>query len=495
MTIQKLAARAYRALDRVVLSRLPMVIQRAMVSCILAVAKLAWPNRAWPASAEVFLARRVVKTPGRDRRALPQWAWRDMEELALYVDPLLSPSRYMALSPSAHVMPIHWTQAGEAYYRIRDRIRGLEFDTVLLVPWLMRGGADLAALHHARACHEAFNQRTLVISTEPRESPWATRLPEAVHFLEVGGDLASLSTSMGEPEAVLARLLVQLAPARIHIINSRLAWRTVEKFGLAISQETLIYASLYCDDRGPDGIPEGLAQDYLPTGYRWLDAVITDNTVSPEEWVKTLGVDRRLFHVVHFPAPDPSPLTTHPSARRLLWAGRLERQKRLELLTQAVEATPEFDWDIQGPGPADGKNDATIRLEKLPNAKLHGPYDDFGQIADAGHLAFVYTSAWDGLPNVLLEAASAGLVIIAPDIGGIRDLIPRALLLPAESDADAYAHAIRALSDPLVRKERIDMQKKQLAAFTWDNFVSGLEAIPGYAWRPQGARAPQSAPS
>lgn len=492
---RRVLARAYRVFDRLLLSRLPLRFQRKIVTWMLHLARLASPDRAWPASAEPLLARRIVKIPSRDRRVLPEWARQDMADLALRVDPLLSPARYMAVSPSAYVMPVHWTQPGEGYHRIRERIRVSQVDTVLLVPWLVRGGADLAALHHARACHEMFDQRTLVISTEPGRSPWAGRLPQGVHFLEIGGDLASLSAPMGEPELVLARLLIQLAPARIHIINSRLAWSTVEKFGLAIRQETRIYASLYCDDRGLDGVPEGLAQDYLPTASRWLEAVITDNTVSPEEWVKALGVERRLFHVVHFPRPDGRAAATQPSPQRLLWAGRLVRQKRPELLAAVVEATPEFEWDIHGPPAGANRDDPSVSLEKLPNATLHGPYDDFNQIAQAGHLAFVYTSAWDGLPNVLLEAANAGLAIVAPDIGGIRDLIPRGLLLPADSDADAFARAIRRLSDPHVRSEHIAAQQERLAAFTWDRFVSGLEAIPGYAQGGRGTGGPRGTPA
>lgn len=477
---RRILARAYRIFDRLLLSRLPIRFQRKIVTWILYLARLASPDRTWPASAEPLLVRRIVKAPSRDRRKLPLWARQDMADLALRVDPLLSPARYVAMSPSAYVMPVHWTQPGEVYFRIRERIRISQVDTILLVPWLVRGGADLAALHHARVCQEIFDQRTLVITTEPGTSPWANRLPQGVHLLEIGCDLASLSAPMEEPELVLARLLIQLAPARIHIINSRLAWSTVEKFGLAIRQQTRIYASLYCDDRDLDGVPEGLAQDYLPTASRWLDAVITDNTASPEEWVKTLGVERRLFHVVHFPKPDDRAAATQPSPGRLLWAGRLARQKRPELLAAIVKATPEFEWDIHGPPPAGNKHDPSVLLEKLPNATLHGPYDDFSRVVQAGHLAFVYTSAWDGLPNVLLEAANAGLAIVAPDIGGIRDLIPRGLLLPADSDADAFARAIRGLSDPRIRREHIAAQQERLAAFTWNRFVSGLKAVPGY---------------
>lgn len=481
MIPQHWPSRVYHLFDRMLLPRLPVAMQRFVITCMLAIARHVFPSREWASSPERLLARRDFRRA--TVRGMPDWAHSDMNELALEIDPLLTPEHYLSKRPAAILTPVHWIQAGAAYIRLCEHLEGRQFDTVLLVPWLIRGGADLGALHHARACHEEFGQRTLVIATESRDSPWAARLPNGVHFLEAGHELAALSSLHHEPERVLSRLLIQLAPKRIHIINSELAWRTVGMFGKAIRQKSRIFASLYCDERDAQGRRSGLAQRHLPTAWRELDAIITDNSISPAEWERTLGLDSRLFRVIHFPAPErcvrQDDADDAPSMHRLLWASRLDRQKRPELLLELASRMRDFQWDIHGfPLTDDGRY--VQSLGRLPNVTLHGGYERFQDIVRSDHLAYVYTTAWDGLPNVLLEAAATRLPIIAPDVGGIRDLLPEAALLGATADVEEYSVGIRRLADIRARENHLSMQDDRSRAFTWENFVAGMRELDGY---------------
>lgn len=482
MSLRTLLTRAYRLADRQLFARLPMRWQRALTGVALRAARAAFPAHAWPTSIEPLLVRRLPRPVPARLRKLPDWARADMDDLARSVDPLLSPDQFLATRPDGYLPPIHWAQAGLAYRRLCAQLHGNGYDTVVLVPWLKRGGADLGALHHVRACHEDFNQRTLVIATEPHDSPWATRLPAGVQFLEAGYELAALSADHAEPEAVLARLLIQLAPRRLHLIGSHVGWRMLVRHGTALRQTTRLYASLYCDDRDTRGYREGLAVRYLADAAPHLQAVITDNSVSPGEWTRTLGVAGGLFHVVHFPAPAPrsAPIEYTPG-KRLLWASRLDRQKRPDLLARLAVALPDYHWDIYGAKVVPGHGGDVGALRKARNVSLHGGYDGFAQIVRAEHAAFVYTSAWDGLPNVLLEAASLGLPIVAPDVGGIRDLIPPQYLVSPIDDAGRYAQAIRGLADASTRRALLQLQHAQLQRFTWEAFITGLRDVPGYA--------------
>lgn len=481
MTLRSSFIHVYRVIDARLLSNLPMQWQRSIAGSALRIARALFPAHAWPTSVDPLLVRRHPRALHTSQHKLPDWARQDMDDLARAVDPMLSPAKFAAANPVIYTPPIHWQEAGMVYERLRSQLDQGDYETVFLVPWLKRGGADLGALHHIRACREAFGHRTLVIATEAQDSPWASRLPEGVQFLEAGLELAKLSVPQAEQEIVLARLLIQLAPRRIHLIGSHLGWRTMVRHGLALRQASRLFASLYCDGRDEHGYRDGLAVRYLADTACYLDAVITDNSVSPEEWRRSLGVSAELFHVVHFPAPAMLPVDVPRPDRRLLWASRLDREKRPDLLARLVAKLPDYHWDIFGAQVVPGHGGDISALQKADNVTLHGGYDNFARIVRPDHAAFVYTSAWDGLPNVLLEATSAHLPVVAPDIGGIRDLIPPHHLIHPADDIAQYAHAIRALDDPATRTTWLHAQQKQLAGFTPEAFVAGLRRIPDYA--------------
>lgn len=473
--------RLYAWLDTTILAHIPLPWKRSVVRLLLAATHRQLNENERRQIEERLLLHRVL-IPAPTGETLPKWLLHDMKDLAMCVDPQLDPYTILTARPASMLVPTHWTDAGRRYRNLAARLAGRDFDTVILVPWLKRGGADLGAIHHASACVEDFGQRTLVIATEPGDSPWARRLPPETCFLAAGAELSGLATDALEPELVLARLLLQLAPSRIHVINSHTGWRTFENFGRALSQRSRLFTSLYCDELTVNGTPVGLAQRHLATTHTWLDAVICDNTVAPARWVSGMGLPQRLFHVAHFPAPhDIPPQKREDIGKRLLWASRFEWQKRPELLLDLVKNLPEFEWDIYGEPTPDTKK-LYKKLLGLPNVHAHGSYEKFANTIGPQHLAYVYTTRWDGLPNVLLEAASAAIPLIAPDVGGIRDLVPTELLLPENAGVYDYVQAIRRLQ-ATKEEGRKQLTTSRVASFTREAFIEALRAVPGYATR------------
>ena len=65
--------------------------------------------------------------------------------------------------------------------------------------------------------------------------------------------------------------------------------------------------------------------------------------------------------------------------------------------------------------------------------------------------AFVLSSRYEGLPNVLIEAMALGIPVAATDCGGVREILEDGQLGPIAppGDAEALAEAIdAALCDP-----------------------------------------------
>lgn len=108
--------------------------------------------------------------------------------------------------------------------------------------------------------------------------------------------------------------------------------------------------------------------------------------------------------------------------------------------------------------PSSGTSTWPRSTASTPSA-ITGLYDGFERLDHAAYDCFVYTSWYDGLPNVVLEAMAAGLPVIAPAVGGIGEMViddDTGVLLPLLADdeaaASAFAGAIaRLIGDPASR--------------------------------------------
>ncbi|HKI56212.1 MAG TPA: glycosyltransferase [Trueperaceae bacterium] len=139
---------------------------------------------------------------------------------------------------------------------------------------------------------------------------------------------------------------------------------------------------------------------------------------------------------------------------RFVWlaAGRLAPEKDYPTLLRAFARVrcqdPQASLLLAGEGP---ERSALERLRAelgLPAGRVRflGARKDVPRLMLAAD-ACVLSSAWEGLPMVLLEAGAAGLPIVATDVGGTGEIVDSGasgLLVPPH-DADALAAAMRRL--------------------------------------------------
>jgi glycosyltransferase involved in cell wall biosynthesis len=81
---------------------------------------------------------------------------------------------------------------------------------------------------------------------------------------------------------------------------------------------------------------------------------------------------------------------------------------------------------------------------------LLGHRDDIPEVLEAMDV-FLLTSAWEGLPSALVEAAAAGVPIVTTAVSGVRDVVEHeasALVFQVGDTAGLAAGAIRLLSEP-----------------------------------------------
>jgi glycosyltransferase involved in cell wall biosynthesis len=144
----------------------------------------------------------------------------------------------------------------------------------------------------------------------------------------------------------------------------------------------------------------------------------------------------------------------------LVFAGRLEVEKNPMFLPRLVKLlAPEFDFVIRvaGDGPLKHELINAIENEKLEHYfVMHGHVDDIPGLFAESHCLLI-PSLWEGMPLVLLEAAAAGIPVIATPTGNIFSIINGSNGYIAELDEfhKRVAEVMNNYGEALIRARRL----------------------------------------
>lgn len=123
----------------------------------------------------------------------------------------------------------------------------------------------------------------------------------------------------------------------------------------------------------------------------------------------------------------------------------------LEAFARVLLVEPQARLHLVGDGPlADAVRKRADRPDCLGRVLLHPGSTDLRPLLHQARV-FALASVSEGLPNVLLEAMSCALPIVATRVGGIPDLVSHeqsGLLVPPREPAALAAALVRLLGDP-----------------------------------------------
>jgi phosphatidylinositol alpha-mannosyltransferase len=198
-----------------------------------------------------------------------------------------------------------------------------------------------------------------------------------------------------------------------------------------------------------------LAARYFPGDY-----AITPNGVE---------IDR-------FERAEPLRVGTRP---RVLFLGRIERRKGLEVLIQAMARLREVDAHLVVAGEGPSLKEATKLTETLgvPATFLGRLSED--DVPRAYRAADVYCAPGLGGESfgiVLVEAMAAGAPVVCSDLPGFAAVVGDAGLRVPPGDAGSLAEALRRALGP----DSADLRRRsseRAHAFDWNVLVGGVEGI------------------
>jgi glycosyltransferase involved in cell wall biosynthesis len=382
---------------------------------------------------------------------------RELVAAANALDPAILPERFES-APHHHYLDSDIV-SGIAYHRLCEIIGDRQFDEVFLLPFLTAADADryvIDVMNELTAQQPAV--RILIVFGEPLERhAWLERLPpNCVHI-----DLCAIGSKLSaEARDLLCLKLLQscAGQARLHLRSSVFAERFFTRFAPVLSVHRPVFYR-FSDGRHTYGDftlvkPSGFyfVTEHLET----IDRIVCDNAsivmadqrrvgIMPEKW-------QVLYARMEVPALPPAPTTR--MGQSILWVADLDPGNRPELLLRIAELLavrmPQITIDVFGRATR-GRSGVT-GMRALRNVRYHGDFEEFAEADANRRLCLLCTSHFDGIPSVVLEAMAAGLPVIAPDVGGISEVVQdlhtgRLLICTGDDDADAetYAAAIEAL--------------------------------------------------
>ncbi|MBS7696843.1 MULTISPECIES: glycosyltransferase [unclassified Chelatococcus] len=399
---------------------------------------------------------RVAKAPGAgkpidppSRDLLARDDIRRAIDAANTIEPLISTSKYEHCELVSNSMQD--LSAGVAYYKVCQAIGDSDFSDVFLLPFMPRGGAEKYFLELLEAMYqnEPLSDALLIFGEDCAGPSWEDRVPPNASIVDLGSLCGGLPI---DKRCLLTLKLIQsrTPDARIHLRDSTFTERFLNAFGPVMGQHQCFYYHFCETEIIQDGrkfiyySPLNLIAENIDT----LSKIICDSQAMIERDRHRIGTQTEKWECLYAPVQRPAVIVprTPEAQSRILWASRLDSEKRPDLLpliaARLQRSLPDAHIHAFGGAVFNGFN--ATQLNGYKNLTFHGPYNGFNSLSPNTYLTLMYTSHYDGVPNTILEAMSHGLTVIASDVGGIAEVIidgKTGILLPALWDNDAMADA------------------------------------------------------
>jgi glycosyltransferase involved in cell wall biosynthesis len=247
------------------------------------------------------------------------------------------------------------------------------------------------------------------------------------------------------------------------------------------------------DSPGHSRLREAILSVYQRTVFRWVYKgaaaviVLTDDDVRliSEKYHVKSSLIRVIPNATGFvPLTQPRPGFHDPL--RLIFAGRVARQKNVPLLLKSIRyfidnfGVP-LHLDLIGDGEdmrAVKKIIGELKLSNDISLKGYVRGKDLELLYEQAD-AFVMTSSHESFPQVLLESMAKGLPVVASNINGVRTIVRDGVTgLLVNPDEKSFACAFyRLITEPGLHRELSSGSLRQASGYSWQTTMDAYVTL------------------
>lgn len=344
------------------------------------------------------------------------------------------------------------------------------------LPTLVGGGAERVMVNLAQGMTERGLPVDLVVAAA--EGEFLGHLPPAVRLVDLhaGRVLRSLGPLTRYIRRERPRVLIS-SMSHANLVALWAAKLARRRTPVVVTVHNTMSQSHQEQGRLAGGIWPHL----LRTFYPWASSVVVVSRGAADDLARTSGLPRDRVEVVYNPVITPTMLARAKEAPDHPWfaagqppvilgVGRLTRQKDFPTLIRAfagVRRCRSGRLMILGEGEERAALEALVRESDLGDDVALPGFRDNAMAYLAGSALFVLSSAWEGLPTVLIEALAAGTRVVSTDCpSGPREILQEGKLGALVPVGDVAA-LTRAMLDAL-EAPSAPVPAEALAPFTRD---------------------------
>lgn len=372
---------------------------------------------------------------------------------------------------------------------LRTEIRSAfpeKYGYVIVLPWLESGGAELVGSWHYLAAQALGLNPLIVLADKPnvtaRFSAQGFNTLNLPQLFEATLHKPFAHLAREERMEVLTSVLEHLQPPFMQLIHSYTGYSALTapatKKRLRAACKT-IFVSAFCPHIHPAGNYDGYFRD-IPDLMDVVDRFVFDNDWYREEMAQTYALPAAQANAIKYPVESlPTAKPPKKTRKKVLWASRFDSQKNPKIVADIAANLPDFEFLMYG---REVMGDDQIKWEEMPENVTHGgEFFNIDELPIKDCFAFLYTSKFDGTPNILLEIGSRGLPIVTPNIGGIGGYLGEnwPLYVDNPEDIDGYVKHLQTLQSSKelgksLSKTQRDILKKERS---FETFVAQVKTL------------------